>query len=157
MLPTASASQGIDQAPIALLWDLDNVSVPLSDMDSLARALTDLVGPDAPKVAAAHYRVFRLCGAMVRAHGVRVLCGPRNPAGADEVLLREARKLRKRGVGRFLVASNDHVFARLAASAELHVVTLNGELLSRRLRAAARSVTVLARDGDGWRAQPRAA
>ena len=74
-----------------------------------------------------------------------MLCGGRDPQGADGVLLRHARRLRKRGVERFYVASNDHAFARIAASAELHVVTLTDDYVSSRLRAAATTVTVLSR------------
>lgn len=140
----------------ALLWDLDNVAAPVAVLDSLAKALSGLVGPDAPRTASANWRVFRLAGGTVRRHGIRVLCGARDPDGADGVLLRQARRLRKRGINRFIVASNDHVFARIANSAELHVVTLTGDLVSGRLRAVARSITVLAREGEGWRAEPSA-
>jgi hypothetical protein len=142
-------------ATTALLWDLDNVYVPLTDLASLAQALSGLVEPGAPRVASAHYRVFRLAGDTLRAHDIRVLCGTRDPAGADGILLRQARRLRKRGIERFLVASNDHAFARIATSAEVHVVTLTGDLVSRRLRAVARSITVLTRDGEGWRPEDR--
>lgn len=138
----------------ALLWDLDNVSVPRDDMASLAQTLSGLVEPGAPRVAAANWRMFRLSRSTLQAHGIRVICGGRDPAGADGVLLRQARRLRKRGVGRFLVVSNDHVFARIAATAEVHVITLTGPLLSGRLRAVAGSVTVLSRDGAAWRAEP---
>lgn len=144
-------------AAIALLWDLDNVSVPVADMDSLTQAVTQLLPPGAPAVASAHWRAFRLYGDTLRAHGIRVLCGARHPDGADGVLLRQARRLRKRGVEQFLVASNDGVFARLAASAEVHVLTLTGDLVSGRLRAAARSVTMLTREDGDWRVARQAA
>jgi hypothetical protein len=140
-------------AATALLWDLDNVSVPLADLDSFAQTVTGLVEPGAARVAAANWRAFRLYGDTLRAHGVRVVCGGRDPDGADGVLLRQARRLRRKGgISRFIVASNDHAFARIAASAELHVVTLTSDYVSGRLRAAARSVTVLTHDGDHWRA-----
>lgn len=141
----------------ALLWDLDNVSGPQEYMDSLARAVGGLVEPGAVRVAAANWRMFRLSRATLRAHGIRVVCSGRDPGGTDAVLLRQARRLRKRGVERFLVVSNDHIFARIAASAELHVATLSGPMVSGRLRAVARSVTVLTRDGEGWRADTQAA
>lgn len=134
----------------ALLWDLDNVSVPLDDLDSLAHALSGLVEPGAPRVASANWRAFRACRGTLQAHGMRVVCGGRDPDGADGVLLRQARRLRKRGVKRFLVASHDHAFARIAKSAELHVLTLTDTYVSGRLRAAAASVTVLLRGTDGW-------
>ncbi|PRY44328.1 hypothetical protein LY71_1166 [Geodermatophilus tzadiensis] len=67
------------------------------------------------------------------------------------MLLRQARRLRKRGVERFIVASNDNAFAPIAATAEVHVVTLTGDLVSGRLRAVAQSITVLVRAGEGWR------
>ncbi|MCF6733676.1 hypothetical protein [Blastococcus sp. KM273129] len=146
-----------DLVATALLWDLDNVAVPLAEMNSFARTLGALVPPTAPKVAAANWRAFRLYGDVLRAHGIRVLSGGRDPAGADGVLLRQAKRLRSGGATRFLVASNDRVFARLATRAEVHVVTRTGDLVSGRLRAVARSVTVLAREEDGcWTALPAA-
>lgn len=148
MSPTCPAQPG---AKTALLWDLDNVSVPVGDLDSLARALSVLVEPGAPRIASANWRAFRLYRETLRGHGIRVLCGARDPNGADGVLLREARRLRKRGIERFFLASNDHGFARLAASAELHVVTLTGDYMSRKLLAAATSAVVLERDAQGWR------
>lgn len=141
-------------APAALLWDLDNVSVCVPDLATLAGALTRLVGRKSPRVAAANWRAFRLSRTALAAHGVRLLSAGRHPGGADAVLLRQARELRRHGVTRLLVASNDHAFARLADTAELHVVTLTGNYVSQRLRAAARSVTVLVRDGDGWTTHP---
>lgn len=157
MTSPLSACRPAGELGTALLWDLDNVAVPLTDMNSFAEALSDLVHPEAPKVAAANWRAFRLYGDALRAQGIRVICGARDPDGADGVLLRQARRLRKRGVEQLLIASNDRAFARLAASAELHVVTLTGDLVSGRLRAVARSVTVLTREGDGWRTAPPAA
>jgi hypothetical protein len=143
-------------ATTALLWDLDNVSVPAADLGSLAQVLSGLVEPSVPRVASANWRAFRLAGDTLRAHGIRVICGGRDPAGADGVLLRQVRRLRKRGVERFVVASDDHAFARIAASSEVHVVTLTGDYVSGRLRAAARSVTVLTRTEQGWERIPAA-
>lgn len=97
---------------------------------------------------------FRLCRETLHAHLIRVVCGGRDPDGADGALLRQARRLRKRGVGRFMVASNDRAFARVAGSAEVRVVTLTGDLVSGRLRAAASSVTGLLRDGEGCPRRP---
>lgn len=150
-MPTATLPQ--EGVSAALLWDLDNVSVALADLNSLTHALSGLVPVGAPRIASANWRAFRLCGDTLRAHGIRVVCGARNPDGADGVLLRQARRLRKGGVERFLVASNDHAFARIANFAELHVVTLTSDYMSSRLRSAASSVTVLTRDERGW--QPR--
>lgn len=153
-MPAPLAEPIPGDGPAALLWDLDNVSVPLLDLDSLAQALTCLVEPGAPRVASAHWRMFRLGRDILRGHGIRVVCGARDPDGADGVLLQQARRLRKRGVRRFIVASNDGDFARIARpSAEVHVVTLTGDLVSGRLRAVARSITVLTRDSDGWHPQ----
>ncbi|WNV74449.1 hypothetical protein [Geodermatophilus sp. DSM 44513] len=154
--PTASA---------ALLWDLDNVSVPLADLDALAQALCGLVPDGAPMLASANWRAFRLAGDILRAHGIRVLCGSRDPNGADGVLcgsrdpngadgvlLKRARRLKRRGVERFIVATNDHAFARIANFAEVHVATLTSNYVSSRLRTAAASVTVLTHVGEDWRA-----
>jgi|tagenome__1003787_1003787.scaffolds.fasta_scaffold20580369_1 hypothetical protein len=151
--PSMSTPPPASHPKVALLWDLDNVCVPSVDLDLLAQALCGLVGPEAPRIASANWRLFRLAGDTLRAHGIRVLCGARDPEGADGVLLRQARRLRKRGIERFVVASNDRAFARIARTAEVHVVTLTGPLVSGRLRAVARSVTVLTRDDDGWQAE----
>lgn len=153
MSPGAQPPPQADRPKIALLWDLDNVSVPLADLGSLAEALSGLMEPGAPKVASANWRAFRLYGETLRAHGIRVLCGGRDPSGADGVLLWQARRLRKRGVERFFVASNDHAFARIARSAELHVLTLTDGYVSGRLRNAATSVRVLRHDGEAWRSE----
>jgi len=151
MSTRSSPSSPAGCATTALLWDLDNVSVPLSDLVALTQALSSLVQPGSPRVASANWRTFRLSRDTLRAHGIRVICGGRDSAGADGVLLRQARMLRKRGVERFIVASNDHAFARIATSAELHVLTLTDAYVSGRLRAAASSVTVLTRSDQGWR------
>lgn len=134
----------------ALLWDLDNVACPREHLPSLAAALTSLVEPDAPRIAAAHRRTFRASRAVLTGLGVEVWSGGRRRNGADRVLLSQATRLRDVGVERFVVASNDHRFARIATFADLHVLTLTDEYLSVRLRAAARSVTVLTYDGEAW-------
>jgi hypothetical protein len=80
-----------------------------------------------------------------------MLSGGGRRDGADDALLRQAWRLhRKCGVERFLIVSGDHRFARIAAFADLHVLTLTDEYLSGRLRVAARTVTVLTRDGSAW-------
>lgn len=134
----------VPETAVALLWDLDNVSVPTNDVPSLAQALADLVPPGAPRVVAAHWRAYRTHRDTLSQRGWRVLCGSRLPKGTDEVLLRQAKRLRRKcGVSRFVLASNDHDFMRIAALGELHVVTLNAACLSTRLRNRACSVTVL--------------
>lgn len=134
----------------ALLWDLDNVACPREHLSSLAAALTSLVEPDAPRIAAAHRRAFRSSRDLLRGLGVQVWSGGRRRNGADRVLLAQAMRLKDVGVERFVVASNDHRFARIATFADLHVLTLTDEYLSLRLRAAAQSVTVLTYDGEAW-------
>jgi hypothetical protein len=138
-------------AASALLWDLDNVFVSKADLEGLAAALSRLVEPQAPRVASGNWRAFRLGKDTLRASGIRIVCGGHDPDGADGVLLRHARRLRERGVERFIVASNDHAFARIAETADLHVVTLTGDHVSGRLRAVARSVTVLSVSEPGGR------
>lgn len=121
----------------ALLWDLDNVACPREHLPSLAAALTTLVEPDAPRIAAAHRRAFRASRDLLSDLGVQVWSGGRRRNGADRVLLAQANRLRDAGVERFVVASNDHRFARIAEFSDLHVVTLTDDYLSLRLRAAA--------------------
>ncbi|MGY1608472.1 hypothetical protein [Geodermatophilus sp. SYSU D00700] len=118
-------------------------------LPSLAQALTALVPSDAPRIAAAHWRAYRNHRDGLAGCGWRVLCGSRLPRGTDEVLLRQARALRRRrGVTRFLLVSGDHDFTPIAALGDLHVVTRNAARCSTRLRNRARSVTVLVRDGE---------
>ncbi|WP_135147135.1 NYN domain-containing protein [Blastococcus sp. TF02A_35] len=139
-------------AAVALLWDLDNVSVSRDDLPDLARALAALVPPQAPRIVAAHYRAYRTHRDMLAEQSFRVLCGGNQPEGTDGVLLRQARRLRrKRGIGQFVLASNDRDFARIATFGSLHVVTLDPTRLSARLRDRANAVTVLARAPAGWR------
>lgn len=135
---------------MALLWDLDNVTAPRERLASLAQVLRELVEPGAPCFAAAHRRAFRSCRAMLTDFGVHALSGGCRRNGADRVLLAYAMMLREKGVDRFVVASNDHRFARIAAFADLHVLTLTDDYLSVRLRAAAQTVTVITYDGEGW-------
>ena len=66
------------------------------------------------------------------------------------MLLRQARELAQQGVKRFIVASNDHQFARIAAFADLHVVPLTNDYVSTRLRQSAQAVTVLTLSEGGW-------
>jgi hypothetical protein len=59
--------------------------------------------------------------------------------------------LHSQGVTTFVVASNDHRFAEIAAFAELQVLTSTEEDLGVRVRAAAEVVIVAMRDYEGWR------
>jgi hypothetical protein len=133
----------------ALLWDLDNVASARDDLSLLAMTLSGFVDAGAPRIAAAHWPVFKECRATLRGLGFRVLSGGNERDGADDVLLRQARRLKRKGVARFIVVSNDRRFARIANFAELHVLTLTGPYLSERLRTAARTVTLLGQ--DEWR------
>lgn len=144
--------EGHAEEPVrsALLWDLDNVSPPRLHLASLARTLCCLVAPDEPLVAAGHRVTFRACREVLSDLGYEVLSGGRRNNGADRVLLREAQALAERGVRSFLVASNDHRFARIARFADLHVLSLTDEYISGRLRAVARSVSVLSLSERGW-------
>jgi hypothetical protein len=138
----------------ALLWDLDNVVPRRQHLASLAEVMCCLVKPDQSLIAAAHRTTFRSCQETLASLGIEVLSGGRRRNGADRVLLDRARALNEQGVERFLVASNDHRFARIASLGELHVLTLQGANLSERLRAAAATVTVLERGDHGWRLEP---
>ncbi len=111
--------------------------------------LSGFVDASAPRSAAAHWRVFEECRATLRGLGFRVLSGGNERDGADDVLLRQARRFKRKGAERFIVVSNDRRFARIANFAELPVFTMTGPYLSERLRTAARTVTVLGQ--DEWR------
>lgn len=74
----------------------------------------------APRIALTDRRLCRLVGDTVQAHGFRLLCGGRNPSGADGVLLRQAQRLRRRGIEGVLGASNDHTFATFVPQLYLH-------------------------------------
>lgn len=134
--------------PTALLWDLDNVAPPRQLLASFAAALCELLGPEEPMIAAAHRATYRSCLDVMTALGIQVLSGGRRRNGADRLLIDQARVLNGRGVERFIVASNDYRFARIASLGEVHVLTLNGGYVSQRLREVAATLTVLRwRDG----------
>lgn len=151
-MSAADASASQEPAPhTALLWDLDNVVAPGADLPGLAAALAALVPNGAPRLAAARWRAYKNHRVLLREHGYRVLFGGHLPDGADEILLRHARRLRRnRGISHFVVASNDHVFAAIAKRSVLDVVTLDPARLSARLRSRAASVIVLTRTATGW-------
>ena len=136
---------------MALLWDLDNVAPRQEHVESLAHALSTLVDRQAPRIAAGHRQTYRRWAGPLHDLGIRVLSGGRRPNGADRVLLQQAGVLHEQGVERFLVATNDHRFARIATFADLHVATLTVGYVSRALRSAARSITVLEHAEAGWR------
>lgn len=150
-MPTPTPEGDADEtARSALLWDLDNVAPPRLHLASLARFLCCRVAPDEPLIAAGHRVVFRASREMLTDLGFEVLSGGRRHNGADRALLGAARALADQGVRRFLVASNDHRFARIAAFADLHVLSLTDEHVSSRLRGVARSVSVLSFSERGW-------
>lgn len=138
----------------ALLWDLDNVAPPRQQLASFAAALCGVLEPDEPVIAAAHRATYRSCLDVLAALGIEVLSGGRRRNGADRVLIDQARALNERGVERFIVASNDYRFARIASLGELHVLTLSGGSVSQRLREAASSVTLLTGGDRGWSSDP---
>ncbi len=133
----------------ALLWDLDNVAPPRKHLASLAEALCGLVKADEPLIAAAHRTTFRTCRETLSELGIQVLSGGRRRNGADRLLLARATELKECGVERFIVASNDYRFARIASLGELHVLTLSGSYVSQRLQEVASTLTVLGRRDDG--------
>lgn len=141
-------AESAEQAGSALLWDLDNVAPGLSNLPGLAAGLSRLVGPGAVRVAAGHGRLTRACRTTLEDAGIRVLSGGRRANGADRVLLAEAERGSRSGVGRFVVASNDRAFARIAALGHLYVVTLDARWVSARLSEVASGVFVIARDGS---------
>jgi hypothetical protein len=136
--------------PGALLWDLDNVAPRRQHLAAVAEVLCRLVDGDEPVVAAGHRAVFRSSRALLTDLGIQVLSGGRRPNGADRVLLARAQMLAQQGVGRFVVATNDHRFAGIARFGDLHVVTLTDDLVSDRLRAVAGSLTVLRCQDGTW-------
>ena len=134
----------------ALVWDVDNVAPSRAHLASLGRALRNLVGAEAPRLAGAQHGTFRSCRTVLTDLGYQVVSGGRRPDGTDRVLLTIVRRLAHQGISRFLVASNDARFAQIAQFADLHVVTLTDAYVSGRLRAVARDVTVLIPSGDEW-------
>lgn len=134
----------------ALLWDLDNVTPRRAHLASFARALCCLVEPNEPVISAGHRVNFRTCRHLLAGLGFQVYSGGRGRNGADRILLREARTLADQGTRRFIVASHDHKFARIAALGELHVVSLSGVNISTALRAVAHSIWVMSLTERGW-------
>lgn len=151
---SAQVEPSSDSGSAALLWDLDNVAPPRQLLASFAAALCDLLDPEEPMIAAAHRATYRSSLVVLTALGIQVLSGGRRRNGADRLLIDHAQKLKERGVGRFIVASNDFRFARIASLGELHVVTLSGDYVSQRLREVAATLTVLRRRDGRWYPEP---
>lgn len=145
-----SGESGWRPATSALLWDLDNVAPGYAHLATLAAVLSGLTESNAPRVAAGHRATYRVCQPLLDRVGFEVLNGGRGANGADRALSLRAEALRRSGVERFIVASNDGAFARLARLGDLYVVTLEGAPVSRKLRDAARSLRFLRRDQAGW-------
>lgn len=133
-----------DEARTALLWDLDNVAPPRQHLASFAWALSGLVAPDEPVIAAGHRLTFRACRPLLATSGFRCAPAGDGTTAPDRALLREARTPADQGFRRFLVASNDHRFARIAAFANLPVPSLTDEYISGRLRTVAERVGAVA-------------
>lgn len=134
----------------ALLWDLDNVTTRADLLPELAEALTRLVGPRGPWVAAAHRRAYRIHGGTLREHGIEVVSGGRRRAGADRQLIAHAHQLRRQGVQRFVLASHDGDFVGLAGLGELHIATLDPSQVSGKLVQVAEHIHVVRlRHADG--------
>lgn len=145
-----SSARAVEQSDSALLWDLDNVAPGYRYLLPVAAVMGGLVESAAPRVAAGHRRTFRACRVLLGNAGVEVWSGGRRSSGADRVLLRRAEKLSQDGVHRFVVASNDGIFAQIAQYADLYVVTLDCSVVSSRLARRASGVLVLENHSDEW-------
>lgn len=139
-----------EERAICALWDLDNVNTRRRYLPQLADALSGVVGPEAFRVAAAQRITFRSSRAMLNEHGFEVLSGGRRANGADRQLLARARVLRRQGVKRFVLISNDGDLARIARLGELVVITPNAAQLSARLVAVASQVRELMFEHGHW-------
>jgi hypothetical protein len=138
-------------APVAMLWDMDNVLTRRQDVPGLARVLGDFGGPEVRRFAAGHTVTCRAHGTTASEVGFEVLDGGRRAQGADRRLLRRASKQAASGAQHFWVASNDGSFARVAHLGYLTVLTLDETRVSARLRAAAIAVICFKRSADVWR------
>lgn len=123
-----------------LLWDLDNVTPARRQFRATAEALSELISPSAPRIAAGHRTLFRACRGTLEELGFTALSGGRLRDGADRVLLRHARRAAAAGVREFFVVSNDHSFAELSRWGDLRVFTLDERQVSRRLADRARAI-----------------
>lgn len=132
-----------DEPASALLWDLDNVTTRRRDVPETADALSAMVGPQAPRIAAAQRSTFRASRTLLAQRGFEVLSGGRRLSGADWQLLARAQLLHRQGVRRFVLASNDGDLARLAKLGHLHVITTDASRLSAKLVGAADAVSVV--------------
>lgn len=149
-MPTAGNIRWIP-APVAMLWDMDNVLTSRQDVPRLARVLGEFGGPGVRRFASGHSVTCRAYGTTATEMGFEVVNGGRRAQGADRVLLRHASKQAECGAGHFWVVSNDGSFARVAEMGYLTVLTLDETRVSGRLRAAAIAVISFKRSADAWR------
>lgn len=127
----------------ALLWDLDNVTPSMRDLPGFASLILALSGPTCARYAAGTRSVSRAARPILEPLGFTVLSGGRRNNGADQALLQQARRLQQQGAVRFIVASNDHAFARLEPPVQLRVLTRNAAYVSVRLRERANMITTI--------------
>lgn len=136
-----------DGGDTALLIDLENYcpgSRRPTRVASQLRQLLDAAGPVSSTVAVAATAVAHRQRHVLATAGITVLSVPAGHNAADEALITEARRLARTGVRRFIVASGDHIFARVASFGELVVITHATHEVSRRLSNAASEVRVAA-------------
>jgi hypothetical protein len=138
-------------APVAMLWDMDNVTTGRQEIAGLARLLGGLGSPEVRRIAAGHHVTCRTNGGVASEMGFEVVSGGRRRQGADRQLLRHASRQAERGARYFWVVSNDGAFSRVAGLGYVTVLTLDETRVSERLRAAAIAVIALKREAGQWR------
>lgn len=129
----------------ALLLDLENACPGSRRRSHTARQLREIIdaaGDVEVVVAIAAHAVVARQQPVLDAVGICAVSVKAGPDAADKALMRQARKLAEAGITRFIVASGDHYFARVAELGELVVVHCPGRNVSNRLRNAASSVLV---------------
>lgn len=134
-------------APAVLLIDLENM-IGLNPRPATVSckldALMSRAGPGVPAVAAcAASRITGPGRDVLSRNGVRLLVAGGDKNGADQTLLAEAERLARDGCGRFLVASNDSGFARIAELGRLEIIIWQSQKPARKYTSRAAQVVRL--------------
>jgi len=115
-----TATQGV------LLVDLENMVGQNAKPRSMAARMQVLIRCAGPRVkvvaACARDRITPDGAKVLHEHNVTLLTVDGAKDAADEALLAEANRLANSGCRRFIVASNDSMFARLATLGDLEIV-----------------------------------
>lgn len=148
-LPTSVAQgrNGRQGGRSALLIDLENICQGSRRRERVLAQLRHLLlfaGPVDEVVAFAATPVLARQAALLAAAGIPAVGVHPGPDAADKALVAHAKQLAAAGTTRFVVASADHYFARVAQLGQLRVISTPDHPVSKVLAAAAHDVRITA-------------